>query len=521
MVGETLETARPSVVVFCFYKHFEELRTLFRERLKGQMNCEPWYSDLLNRLRVDLPRRGKSRRGDQDSDNMIDLVYFCVDRCPIERKGSEDTLAAYSETAATWCGGLVKSGSVTSTLGPAIYAPDFLGVLTVDHIFHPPTTSSCNSDSQAEEDAPEAYHTSASHSDSSEQQNKPDLWLEDTDEYDFDDMTWQHNSAIAEDIGAGAMEIDSVNNYHDANGDVVLAKWQRVLPKVPLDDKAPYLDWTLVRPMLDIGARCLPNTFFPDGLDHKPVEIVGIFKESPAHWSRVFMVSGIRGIRKGHILASYSVLGPTTSYEACETWIVILDSDPGAAGRFDVAIVRVFSILRLPLIDILLEGECGSLIIDQKSSEIYGHVVGCGPLGQVYVSPMKHVLDQIKTYFEREKVQIISDQASGTSTSTELKSAREYSSYSKLDSEVVRQPQHLRQQVSSTVGTSHSNLVRLTDNMGDKQKESFTADEYAEFKQFRLDHNHHMQYIALLKGEARNEKEAQMMEKMKEEHVRE
>ncbi|KAF7539891.1 hypothetical protein G7054_g1738 [Neopestalotiopsis clavispora] len=376
MVGKTLETARPSVVVFCFYKHFEELRKLFRKRLQDQMNCEKRFSDYLN-----LSRRG------QEPNNKVDLVYFCLNKCPIEQKASEDTLASYSEAAATWCGGLVKSGSSTSTLGLAVYAPDFLGVLTVDHVFHPPVTPNCTWSSQAEEDLAGVSNTLGSHSDSSEQENKHELWLEDTDEYDFDDTTWQSETAIAENTKASATDTVSVNSYHNTNGDVVMTKWQRVLPEAPLDDKSSYLDWALVRPMLDVGAHCLPNIFYPDGLDGMPVKVGGVFKGSPAHWARVFMVSGLRGVLKGHILASCSVFGPTPSYEACETWTVILDSDSVTA-------------------DILLEGECGSIIIDHESREIYGHVVACGPLGQVYVSPMKYVLGQIKMCFEIKEAQL-------------------------------------------------------------------------------------------------------------------
>lgn len=53
-----------------------------------------------------------------------------------------------------------------------------------------------------------------------------------------------------------------------------------------------------------------------------------------------------------------------------------------------------------------VDGECGSAVIDQVTNRVYGHVVACGPLGQAYVVPMRHVLDQVKAWFKATRARL-------------------------------------------------------------------------------------------------------------------
>ncbi|ETS79492.1 hypothetical protein PFICI_09345 [Pestalotiopsis fici W106-1] len=54
--------------------------------------------------------------------------------------------------------------------------------------------------------------------------------------------------------------------------------------------------------------------------------------------------------------------------------------------------------------------------------------------------------------------------------------------------------------------------------MGNQQKEDFTAEEYAKFKQRKRDDKHRMDYIAHLNNEGRSDKEDQMIEKWEREN---
>lgn len=38
----------------------------------------------------------------------------------------------------------------------------------------------------------------------------------------------------------------------------------------------------------------------------------------------------------------------------------------------------------------ILKGECGAIIINQATYDVYGHVVGSGPLGHAYLVPTSH-----------------------------------------------------------------------------------------------------------------------------------
>jgi len=54
----------------------------------------------------------------------------------------------------------------------------------------------------------------------------------------------------------------------------------------------------------------------------------------------------------------------------------------------------------------ILDGECGSLVVDQATNEVYGHLVGSGPDGHVYVVPLNHVFAQIRKSFAAGEVNI-------------------------------------------------------------------------------------------------------------------
>lgn len=54
----------------------------------------------------------------------------------------------------------------------------------------------------------------------------------------------------------------------------------------------------------------------------------------------------------------------------------------------------------------IINGESGSLVVDQDTNEVYGHIVGSSPCGHGYVVPMDHIFAQIKTCFNTDSVRL-------------------------------------------------------------------------------------------------------------------
>lgn len=47
----------------------------------------------------------------------------------------------------------------------------------------------------------------------------------------------------------------------------------------------------------------------------------------------------------------------------------------------------------------LKKGDSGSVVVDATSYDIYGHVIGCNPMGDIYISPYSAILQQIRHLF--------------------------------------------------------------------------------------------------------------------------
>ena len=51
----------------------------------------------------------------------------------------------------------------------------------------------------------------------------------------------------------------------------------------------------------------------------------------------------------------------------------------------------------------LEEGDCGSLVVDASTGDIYGHIVAGSPeSGAAYIIPAYHIYDHLKRNFDRE-----------------------------------------------------------------------------------------------------------------------
>lgn len=52
----------------------------------------------------------------------------------------------------------------------------------------------------------------------------------------------------------------------------------------------------------------------------------------------------------------------------------------------------------------VVDGDCGSVIVNQQTFQVYGHVVATNPIGEAYVVPLENTFDQIKEALGAKKV---------------------------------------------------------------------------------------------------------------------
>ncbi|KAK4449843.1 hypothetical protein QBC34DRAFT_298165 [Podospora aff. communis PSN243] len=387
MVGTSPGTARPCIIVFCVKEDFKSLRALFNNRVKNQLYCRA------NKRPLSLGLfRGRSQ-SETPPVPPFELIYYRTNYDPVARKASEiPIITGTSANDLTWCGGVIRVGSRTATLGLTIQIDGFYGILTVDHLFpaSAPSLPEANGRQvpQEAETVDEPKQTLLEHT--SDTDELGELWLDagdvyleddnsfDDDDYLDDDGLDQHQAALAH----GPQERVEAMAEDNKADDLLTQEWESIPPHHNLDDKQAYLDWSLVKPSRGPPQRA--NLFFPAGeSDSAAVVIEACASEPLSHRAPVYMLSGVRGLLSGHILKSSAMIGSGPGRELCEVWTVILDHPSR-----------------------ILEGECGSLVIDQMTHKVYGHVVAAGPCGHTYVVPLVHVFAQIKTSFGADEVTI-------------------------------------------------------------------------------------------------------------------
>ncbi|KAH6973058.1 hypothetical protein BKA56DRAFT_734789 [Ilyonectria sp. MPI-CAGE-AT-0026] len=314
--------------------------------------------------------------------------------------GSGTPLIAFFANNATYCGGLIQHQNVSATLGVSIQIDSIVAYLTVDHIFSPhedPLSMSTSLIRETDLDfsgTPSGTSSNKlqnwtepqelpSHNDDSRvstehwkdgDEDMPDaseLWEDDDDEYNYDDPPESETeNPIPSNIPSASTLAESTH----------IETWEKLIPPVKLDPSCPYLDWSLVRPKPEYLRTCQPNAFLLDGLHSEPT-VLRQLRDSPRdHLIPVKMVSAIRGVLLGRILYGSSFLGSPLGSppgrEDCEVLTVFLDAPQG-----------------------LIEGECGSIVVDRETNEAYGHTVGCDSLGNPFIIPLGHVFNQVKASF--------------------------------------------------------------------------------------------------------------------------
>ncbi|KAK0673176.1 hypothetical protein QBC41DRAFT_144085 [Cercophora samala] len=256
---------------------------------------------------------------------------------------------------------------MTATLGLTVQIGDLFGVTTVDHIF-PPEPESLEALGECEDDSDNEWSDDGSDANDSEMDKS---WLgfdiEYLDEYneDLDDKT---NSPI----------------LPQQEG---LDIWERIQPALKLPRNHAYLnhaylDWSLSKPR-NHSVAPLPNQYHPPGSEAEPTMLGEIAERPRFHCVPVHMLSAVRGVLSGELLIMSTMIRSGPGRDLCLVWTIILDS----AMK-------------------IVPGESGSLIVDQDTTQVYGHVIGSEPSGNGHVAPMMSIFAQIKHRFDSEDVRV-------------------------------------------------------------------------------------------------------------------
>ncbi|WQF87711.1 hypothetical protein CDEST_12725 [Colletotrichum destructivum] len=154
---------------------------------------------------------------------------------------------------------------------------------------------------------------------------------------------------------------------------------QRIQSTVAPDKTSPYLDWAIMS--VDEATSSSRRHNLIHARQNTWIRLQATINFPPTGITPVVMVSGIKGVRSGEILHGMSYIGSRPGQQMCRAWTMLLTSPKG-----------------------VFPGECGSIVVDQKSFEVYGHVVGSNHLGHAYIVPLSDTFDQIRTAFNSENV---------------------------------------------------------------------------------------------------------------------
>ncbi|SCO09502.1 uncharacterized protein FFB20_13313 [Fusarium fujikuroi] len=134
------------------------------------------------------------------------------------------------------------------------------------------------------------------------------------------------------------------------------------------------LDWALIKVTnLDHSGF---NTFYPSGIHSEPVSLDKVARSQPQFETPVLIVTSGKVPQRGFLQPGMTFLGGISGKTPSSVWTVILEDGSS-----------------------LKKGDSGSVVVDATSYDIYGHVVGCNPMGEIYISPYGAILQQIRRLF--------------------------------------------------------------------------------------------------------------------------
>ncbi|KAK4172174.1 hypothetical protein QBC36DRAFT_223255, partial [Triangularia setosa] len=365
MVGTSPSEARPAVVVTCCDADFKNIRNLFHARAEKPLclGRVPAISQLRasfgGRVSRAVPR--------------LQLVYYRTLAPPVIRHTLGKPLAVSLGAGSAACGGIIRYGDRSATLGVALDVSGTPRILTVDHLFSPRETYQQSSAFDRKSNYPDPPSFSAL--EDLDRTDSSSLW-EDDDEYE--DLAWPVDEPSAPHQPDSEMaDAAQFSKTEDLEGEPVQWEWKLCSNSPdPASSAAAYLDWALTYPESTTpeASDIHLNTVFQIGNGNESVILREIQNAPTYHLAPVCLVSGIRGFLGGQILHAPSFLPVNTASQgSCEVWTVILNDPRG-----------------------IVSGESGSVVFDSTNNKVYGHVVGGDALGHAYVVPLSQLLEQLR-----------------------------------------------------------------------------------------------------------------------------
>ncbi|KAI1379962.1 hypothetical protein F4677DRAFT_300254 [Hypoxylon crocopeplum] len=428
LCGHSRETVHPSILVFCRPREFKTLKNLFdQEHLKAQYLQRTTQRSIWHSLR--------NRKEEQTPSRPLFKLYFWRaqrprtllwgDRVDV-RIGSESATASPApfymyDHSLTLCGSPIyrlPGGRRVSTVACVLHiGSDFYG-LTASHGIRRhdrhlhATIAKAQKEAAAEltkptprqyvedqhvEGALHRFKSERSCKSLASEYHEPLVFDDDddddvvyeslTDEEDYEsdndhDDNGNHDTTFAAArIGKGEpedgyMKVETMRR--------VFSTATAVYPQLDTlsaEHGGLDLDWALIR--LSRPDQWRPNLFFKPGASSKAAFICGTAAMLPERDTNVLIILPSRTIKHGIIQPSTAFLGGINGDMPSRVWCVTLTDKQG-----------------------LSPGDSGSIVVDAERFDIYGHVVGSNPLGEIYVSPLMGALKQIKGFFPESEVSL-------------------------------------------------------------------------------------------------------------------
>ncbi|KIL87932.1 hypothetical protein FAVG1_08814 [Fusarium avenaceum] len=398
--GTSPNNSCPSIVVFCRHSEFKDLRNLLTSRelkfqycLRQPSRIYPWK---------ETPGR------DQDHRPFFNIYFwrqsrprtlYCgnepvrIRRRQIETPGSMDNCSVPNANL-TLLGSVVElSGAERrcSTLGCVIkVGSEFYGITTM-HTFdalESPDLDNADTATDNESfysDTPTAvvgndvespthnekmpYELDLYDATGEEHYYIDDVEYDDICEDEYDEQDPVESSSFATDDATLHPGVDSDHENNTQNLRALFPTTPQLRDTHELD-----LDWAIIN--LTHTGNSHINAFFLPEAPSDPVLLSTVAESRPCQETRVFVITAGGIIRRGSLQPSISALGGISGKVPSTLWTVVLNDQTR-----------------------LTKGDSGSVVIDALSHTIYGHVVGCNPMGEIYISPYASILKQIQHRF--------------------------------------------------------------------------------------------------------------------------
>lgn len=311
MIGDSRDTALPSILIECRKRDLKRLRELFNKH--AATLCCRKDSNWSTLVHHDLPSSKPS----------FQLIYLPHPYHPRIQHAANTSVAVSNSSRDTFCGSLVQFEGRTATIGLTIIVDGISHMMTVDHLFN---------NSLGDENSPftsgdgPVYRSSSSGESTSARQDTSVIPPNPHPDQEKQTLDFGHSRAHE-----SAAE-DNLNASHRKRFPQSRLAECLVGQPVPLphtlDPPASYLDWAFVELNDSSASFQLPNIITLDSIS-SPVLLHQVSKQLPSHTTSVYMISGINGTRKGRLFSSLSELGPLQDRSPCKAWKMILDSDQG------------------------------------------------------------------------------------------------------------------------------------------------------------------------------------------------